>query len=139
MSNVNFIFNPFTTKLEIVKGPSAQSIVRTYGCSSTTIIGDLVYFNPSVGESVLPESGNVNVNPVIGIVINKLSIEVCEVMLQGVMTGFLGLSIGKKVFLSNSGFITDSVVTSGYLQSLGVASDDDTISFNPNYTRVLRV
>ena len=49
--------------------------------------------------------------------------------------GYSGLTLGSKIFLSDTGTVTHTKPTNGYLQILGVAASDEGILFIPNSVR----
>jgi len=140
-NKVTYSFNPFTSKLDAVrpkKVPSAESIVVVRNCAITAAVLDLTMESDNIVDGVDSVIDNADVRPIIGLIISKPTTTTCEVLLLGAMDGFSGLIKGKKVYVGTNGLVTQTLVTTGYIQTLGVASDVDTVNFNPQLTRVLR-
>ena len=138
---VKYIFNPFTAQLDAVQNEqvnSAKSITQIRNCDISALAGDFVMESSSITNGVDVSVNNTDVRPTIGVIIRKLTDTTCEVLFFGTLTGFSGLTKGRKLFLDTDGTITSTAVTSGYLQCLGTARDSDTVDFNPQLNRVMR-
>jgi hypothetical protein len=141
MSNVKYVFNPFTGDFDSIKTQdSVPSIVlENRNCDISVAVGDLVVESETVVNGVDAVSDNTDIRPVFAIVIKKVSDTICNVLIVGTVGGLAGLTKARKVFLSTTGTIGSTVVATGYLQCLGNARDVDTVDFNPQLNRVLRV
>lgn len=117
---------------------NSSSTIETRICESTAQVLDLVFEDNTITNKVISAINNTEVKPIVGIIIEKITSTSCKVLLLGTISGFSGLSKGKKVFLGTDGSVTSNVATTGYLQCLGTAKEIDTIIFNPNFTRVKR-
>jgi len=117
---------------------NSSSTIETRVCDNTAQVLDLVFEDNSIANKVISATNNTEVRPVMGIIIEKITATSCKVLLLGTVSGFSGLTKGRKVFLGTDGSVTSTVVTTGYLQCLGTAKEADTIIFNPNFTRVKR-
>jgi len=115
-----------------------SSTIETRICDNTSEVLDLVFEDDVIINKVKSATNNTDVRPVIGIIVEKITNTSCRVLLLGPVSGFSGLTKGRKVFLGTDGSVTSTVVTTGYLQCLGTAKEADTIIFNPNFTRVKR-
>jgi len=142
MSNkVTYAFNPFTSQFDAIRPArpeQSESIVSLRNCLVGASIGDLVLESLAIVNGVDTSSDNTDIRPVIGIIISKPTTTTCDVFMLGLLDGFAGLTKGGKVFLETDGSITQTIVSTGYVQTLGIASDTDTINFNPQTIRVLR-
>lgn len=141
MANTKVIFNPFDCKFSTYKeeNPEVNNILTDERiCLSSAQVGDLVMESSTIVNRVDVVTNNLDVRPVFGIIIQKTSSTECIVLLFGVVGGFSGLVKGNKIFLSNSGGLTSTPPTTGYLQSLGVAKEESVIDFIPNMQRVRR-
>lgn len=139
--NVKYIFNPFTSEFDAIKtklNESAKSVTDIRNCLVSVAVGDLVMDSNIITNGVDKTVDNTDVRPTIGIVIKKPTSTTCEVLFVGTVSGFSGLAKASKVFLSVTGTTTSTIVTTGYVQTLGVARDPDTIDFNPQLNRVKR-
>lgn len=141
MSNVKYVFNPFTGDFDSIKTQDSvpSIILENRNCDSGVSVGDLVVESETVVNGVDAVTDNTDIRPVFGIVIKKQSSTICNVLIVGTVGGLAGLTKARKVFLSTSGTIGSTVVATGYLQCLGNARDVDTVDFNPQLNRVLRV
>ena len=141
MSNVKYVFNPFTGDFDSIKTQDSvpSIILENRNCDSGVSVGDLVVESETVVNGVDAVTDNTDIRPVFGIVIKKQSSTICNVLIVGTVGGLAGLTKARKVFLSTTGTIDSVVVTTGYLQCLGNARDVDTVDFNPQLNRVLRV
>lgn len=142
-NKTKYTINPFTGKLDAYKMieviDKAKSIVETRSCLVSANVGDLVVESETIFNMVDTVSDNTELRPVFAIIVSKPTSTACEILILGQVTGFSGLTKGHKVFLSETGGLTSTPPTTGYLQSLGVAKETDTVDFNPNSQRVLRV
>lgn len=140
MSNVKPIFNPITGELDFVRSSSSFDNPNTAirNVSSSVQIGDLVTESDIIVNGVETAVSNLDIKPVIGIVIDKPSSTTAEVLFRGTVTGFTGLIKARKVFLGELGEASSIVPTTGYIQTLGTARDVDTLDFSPQLNRVLR-
>ena len=140
MSNVKYVFNPFTGDFDSIKTQdSVPSIVfENRNCDISLAVGDLVVESETVVNGVDGAVDNTDIRPVFGIVIKKSSSTVCNVLIIGTVGGFSGLTKARKTFLSITGTVTSAVPATGYLQCLGNARDVDTVDFDPQLGRVLR-
>lgn len=139
-SKKKIIFNVFTGQFDYVE---KQLEVNNYikeirTCDVFASVGDLVMESDSVANKVDVAINNTDIRPVIGIIISKPTTTTCQIMLVGRVSGLSGLTKGRKVFLSESGELTSTLVNTGYIQCLGVAKEADEIDFNPQLQRVLR-
>lgn len=141
MSGVKYVLNPFTGEFDSIKTQDSvpSVILESRNCSVSDSVGDLVVESETVVNGVDAVSNNTDIRPVFGIIISKQSDTICNVLIVGTVGGFSGLIKARKVFLGTDGTPTSTVVTTGYLQCLGNARDVDTIDFNPQLNRVLRV
>lgn len=142
-NKTKYTINPFTGKLDAYKTidviDKAKSIVETRNCLASANVGDLVVESDVIFDMVDTVTDNTDLRPVFAMIISKPSSTTCEILILGQVTGFSGLNKGYKVFLSETGGLTSTPPTTGYMQSLGVAKESDTVDFNPNSQRVLRV
>lgn len=133
-------FNVFTNNFDLITDEveTATRIVLTFDCEVTAAVGDIVYQDAGTPTKVIVNSDNTEVQPSVGTIITKLTTTTCEVLVLGIDSGYTGLSIGAKVFLSGSGTTTSTKPATGYVQTLGVAVSTTDIFFQPNATRVLQ-
>jgi len=139
-SKRKIVFNVFTGQFDYVE---KQLEVNNYiqeirTCDVSATVGDLVMESDSVANQVDVAVNNTDIRPVIGVIVDKPTTTTCQIMMVGRVSGLSGLTKGRKVFLSETGTITSTLVTTGYIQCLGVAKEADEINFNPQLQRVLR-
>lgn len=136
-----YVLNPFTGQLDAYKNTvnNSNNIVESRICLAGAAIGDLIVESDSVTNLVETVTDNTDIRPVFAVIIDKPTDTTCTILLLGRVSGFSGLTKGSKVFLSVTGGITSTPPTTGYMQSLGVAKEVDTIDFNPNMQRVKRI
>lgn len=117
----------------------SDSNYKIYNCESSTSIGDNVYMNPTISDKVEVATDNRNDNPIVGIVIEKLSSSVAKVLLSGECPlVFSGLDKSKPVFLSATGTLNNSAPATGFIQKMGMCLEDNKIFLNIDYMRVKR-
>lgn len=138
---VRYLINPFTGELDAYRDTVTKSrfVVETRDCLASASVGDLVMESETLVNRVDVATDNTDIRPIFAVIIEKTSATECVILLLGQMSGFSGLTKGRKVFLSTSGGITSTPPTTGYLQSLGVAKEDSIVDFRPNMQRVRRV
>lgn len=117
---------------------TARKVIYSAQCDASLNVGDLVYIDPSTANKVLKATGNTAVNQVIGVVDTKPQATIAEVMLLGVRTGYTGLTVGSKVFLSTSGTVTSTKPSTGHIHVLGFATDTTDVMFIPTGVKVLQ-
>ena len=105
-------------------------------CDSSLAVGDLVYESETIANGVDKVVDNSDVRSVIGYVIDKPSATVANIIRQGTITGTFNLTKAAKVYLSDTGTLTDTKPTYGYQQILGFAVDSNTIDFDPSNTKI---
>ncbi len=119
-------------------GGGAETSCR-YEHDGTLSIGDLVYKPSNTDNVVLKAENNNTVNPVIGIVTRINSGTEVTVTHLGFFDVSVPLTQGKNIFVSETGGITTELVTTFYLQVLGVAISPSRIFFNPHLQRSKRL
>ena len=117
---------------------TAKAIVIPFSCEASASIGDLVYPDPSTDLKVLVNTDNQEIEQTIGVILEKPASESANVIVLGIVTGYTSLTRGGKIFLSDSGTITQSPPATGYIQNLGVAVSETDILLQPSNERVLR-
>jgi hypothetical protein len=140
MANNVLLFNPLTSKLDLVRDAvtTATRVVIAFDCDASLAVGDIVYQDAITDTFVNKSVNNTEVQPSIGVVITKLTTVRAEVLILGLQAGFAGLSIGAKAFLGTTGGVTSTKPATGYVQTLGVAVSSTQIFFQPNAQRVLQ-
>ena len=96
-------FNPFTGTLDLVgtgaPGPSTNKGI--YNHPGTVAVGDAVYL--SAPDTVdLADANDIAKQPLVGVVSSVVGLS-CEVMYNGELGGFVGLSPGAVYYLSEAG------------------------------------
>ena len=96
-------FNPFTGTLDLVgtgaPGPSTNKGI--YNHPGTVAVGDVVYL--SAPDTVdLADANDAGKQPLVGVVASVAGLS-CEVMYNGELGGFVGLSPGAVYYLSEVG------------------------------------
>ena len=94
-----------------------------------------MYQSSSTNNRAVTAADNTNLEPVIGIVLDKPTTTTCTVILHGIYA--LSVSRGK-FYLGAGGSATTTGPTTGFLQSLGVSFGNGDIFINPEYNRVKR-
>ena len=139
-SKRKLIFNAFTGQFDYV---DHQLEVNNYikevrTCDVSAAIGDLVMESSTIANKADVATDNLDIRPVMGVIISKPTTTTCEIMMVGRVSGFSSLNKGFKVFLSGTGSITSTAPASGYVQCLGTAKESTEVDFNPQIQRVKR-
>ena len=121
-----------------VNAKTSNRVVDFFDCDASAAVGDLVYQDTTVDQSVIVASNNTTTEPIIGIVFDKSDSTRCRVLFIGVMVGYSGLTRGGKIFLSTLGGVTTTKPATGYMHILGVAVSATEILFLPNNVRILQ-
>lgn len=139
--STKYVINPFTGRFDAYKDTvtSSRLLLEERDCLAGAQVGDLVVESEVFVDRVDVVTDNTDVRPVFAVIINKLTSTRCEILLLGQISGYTGLTKGRKVFLSETGRITSTPPTTGYVQSLGVAKEDSIVDFRPNMQRVKRI
>lgn len=109
-------------------------ICKQMDCDASLAVNDWVYQSTTTNNRAVKTTSNSQVEPTIGIVKNKISPTVCEVLLQGVYTG-LALGGRGKFWLGDAGSATFTFPSSGtgkFVRSLGISFGDGSIYVNPD-------
>jgi hypothetical protein len=141
---VKIRINPANGRLEtkdsatITPGPAnnINEVQRT--CDSSANVNDLVYNDPINANKVLVNTDNIVVWPTIGIIKSKSNPTTCIVLLYGPITGQVGLTKDKYLFLGIDGKFTAVPPTTDYVQILGTATSSTTAYFWPQINRMQR-
>lgn len=135
--------NPATGELDLVVNPESFTtvprVVDTYICDSGANIGDLVFESLTTDNYVEVAVDNESIAPVIGVIISKPSSTQAEVLFLGKVGGFSGLTKGQNVFVSVSGGLTSTLVSTGYHQVMGYATSATEVFIRPQLMRVKRI
>ena len=126
----------------IALSPDAQTsraIILPFDCDAGAAVGDWVYPDPANDLKVLVNSNNTVIEETIGVIYEKPTTTTANVLIMGIATGYSGLTLGGKIFLSTSGVATQVPPTSGYVQVLGVAVSDTDVLIKPSTERVKRI
>ena len=115
---------------------NAQRILIPFACSVSAAIGDLVYQNPSVNESVIVAADNTQIQQIIGVIYAKPQPTIASVLILGIAEGFSSFTVGGRVFLSATGTPTTTRPSAGFLHNLGVAISPSEFLIVPNNIRV---
>lgn len=108
---------------------SENVIIKNLICDSGVSILDLCYFS---GGTLLKVTNSNQINlGVAGICVAKPSPTLCDLLLIGKVSGFVGLTPGQSLYVGSGGGLVSTPPMSGYVQFLGQAIDTTTISFNP--------
>jgi hypothetical protein len=118
--------------------PTTPELLFIYNSDGTLAVEDLVYQSPSENRYVLKVIDNTTVNPVIGMVQSLQMNDTVVVMQVGIFTITDTLSSGKTVFVGTNGRPTTTPPSTGFLQSLGVATTTNELFINPEVRRVQR-
>jgi len=136
---VKFTINPETGRLSPYRESAiSSSITESRICLASAQVGEFVMESEVLVDRIDVTTGNGDIRPVFAIIIEKTSDTTCNILLLGQVSGFSGLTKGRKVFLSDTGGVTSTPPTTGYVQSLGVAKEESIIDFRPNMQRVKR-
>jgi hypothetical protein len=112
---------------------SVEKIMKSFACDILAQVGDPVYYDPANPSKVLVPTNNTLDEPIIGIIESKTSDTLCQVLTSGYSDQtFTGLVKNKNVFLSSSGKLTNSLQTTGWMQIIGVAYENDKLQVNIN-------
>ena len=112
---------------------------ENYYCNGTLVVGDLVYSSSTIDRYAIKAIDNNSINPVMGIVTSIVSINTVEVTHLGFFNVSVTLERGKKVFVSETGLVTTTILLTNYLQVLGVAISESTMYLNPELRRCRRL
>lgn len=126
----------------VIRVPSDQStkIVNKFDCLSGVAAGDLVIPSLSTANQVDAVANNTYNGLCIGVVINKPTATTCNVITIGLVEGlFSGLTIGKPVFVSSSGGLTNTPPTINSLQLMGYAVDTTVVFIHVNFNKTVRI
>lgn len=117
---------------------AVNNIFEEFICDTIAAVYDIVYISEFISNKVIVNADNRNSNLSVGIIIEKLSDTLCNVLFHGLLYYPDGLTKGRHVFLGNDGRLTSIIPSDGYIQTLGFCYKEDMIFFNPSYTRVKR-
>jgi len=120
-------------------GGGDTSLTEIYNCDGTLVVDDLVYPSLAINRYVFKATSNDTESPVIGIVTKVLSATTVEVSHAGFFNVSEILERGKKIFVSENGSFTSSVMMENYLQVLGIAISENRVYFNPELRRCKRL
>lgn len=113
--------------------------IKIYDCDSSTSVGDLVYMSPTIDNFVHSATNHKNINPIIGIVLEKVTTVTARIQLFGECEiNYPLLEKSKNVFLGIDGKPTNVVPSDGYIQNLGVCLEDGKVFLNIEYSRIKR-
>ena len=117
---------------------TAQRVVIEFSCDPSVAVNDVVYQSSAADETVLRFTNNTEVSQAIGVCIEKINATTCKVLVLGVVPGFTGLTRGGRIFLTDTGTLSNVKPSAGYLHNLGVAISATEILFIPNNIRVMQ-
>lgn len=108
-------------------------IVKIFDCDSSTLVGQPVILSNSEVNKVVVTNNNIDSMPVFGIIEYKITATTCKVITHGYSdVTFDGLVKNKNIFLSSEGTLTQEVPSTGYMQLLGIAYEDNKMYVNIN-------
>lgn len=143
MAKQKLRLNPACGKLELTSDPDvsdkAKKVIEVYSCDSGANVGDVVHESLTTDNYVEVSTNNTDIAPSVGVIISKPTATTAEVLHMGKVSGFSGLTKGKKVFLSTLGTISSVVATTGYLQCMGYALSASEVYIKPSMERVKRI
>jgi len=116
-----------------------NSLTEIYNCDGTLQVNDLVYPSLAINKYVFKAINNNTESPIIGIVTKVLPLNRVEVSHAGFFNVSAMLEKGKKIFVSENGSFTSSVMMENYLQVLGIAITENRIYLNPELRRCKRL
>lgn len=118
---------------------AVEAVDIEYACNVTTAVGDVVIFSTITVGKVDELTSNVYGDLALGIVKTKTSTITCVVRLFGELSGFSGLSPGRRVFVGTGGAPTTTKPATGHLQIIGKATSATEILVNAAGQKVIQV
>ncbi len=119
------------TPNEVVVAFTGSDTIDNVTCDSSISIGDMGVF---VGGTLYKPTSNDNlVMPygIAGVVMNKSSSTLCDILITGEITGLFGFTAGSPIFVSSTGDYTHTCPLTGNVQQVGFAIDSTRIIFSP--------
>lgn len=104
-------------------------VLKNLNCEASVNTLDILRFDGSLLKSVT--NANQISKGVAGVCISKASPLVCDLLILGKISGFVGLTPGAALFLGQLGGFSNLPPTSGFIQFLGFAIDSNNILFSP--------
>lgn len=137
---MKFFYNPLTAKFEVKEdaASSSSNVTVTRNCDAGLNVGDFVLESLTTINFVEKCVDNTSIAPCIGVVESKPTATTCIVKQYGIQAGFSGLTMGKHVFLSVTGGVTNTAPATDYIQILGVATSATQVLINVQILRMKR-
>jgi len=109
-----------------------RSYPGAFTVPSSVAVGDIVCVTGANSADVADDS-TITKLPAMGVVLQKLSTVTATLLYRGEAHIFSGLTPGARYFIATSGglTLTPTDVVGKYIQSVGVAIDDNTLFFDP--------
>ena len=110
---------------------SAPKLIATLSTDVGTAVGDMVILNGTNSVTKITSNSFAAIpNGIFGVVTNKPSTIIAEVLFVGIQGGYTGLTAGNSVFINTSGAFTHTPPVTGMLQQVGFAVSTTEIFVN---------
>ena len=129
---VKYVLNIFSGKFDAVLDIDAveNQIIEGLDINGSSVVNQPCRIDPDNDNGVLTETDNKEVSwpvGVFGLVIAKPTATTANVLLAGTATGLSGLTRGLKIYISGTGFLTQTAPVGGgpdklWSQAIGVAT-----------------
>lgn len=114
---------------------SGASLTRVMNCASTLASGDLVYQSLTIDNHAVKATDNNTTKPVVGLVVGKPTSTTALVLFMGVTSYTVNRG---KIYVSETGTVTNAAPTTGHLHPIGESFGDGKIFFKPDNFRIKR-
>jgi len=103
-------------------GLTSPKLVAQFTTDAGTAVKDLVYVNGvNTVTKITDNSSGTIPNGIFGVVYNKPSAILADVIFTGIITGYAGFTTGSPLFISTGGVPTHTVPATGVVQQIGFA------------------